>query len=219
MRALKVIDASNTAIKKLPDSTVYLKKLVKLQLNNCHKLKMLPRHFGELEGLKTFDASRSAIKKLPDSFVALINLVELKMTCCTKLRKLPDSFGRLINLEHLVLYGCTNITSLPSTIWKLKSLRVLNMEWCAKLERLPEQLGKMQCLEEINVHFTGIVELPDSLGILSNLEVLEVNGYNLTTPKYMPSSIRNLTSLRKLNLIQQENHTTYTIGEYEIYIL
>lgn len=76
------------------------------------------------------------------------------------------------------------------------------------LKQLPEQLLKMQYLKEINMHFTGIVELPDSIGLLRKLQVLEVNGHILTRPNYMPSSKRNLTSLTKLNLIASENSKT-----------
>lgn len=212
MKALKMIDASGTAIEKLPDSIVDLKRLDKLKLNGCYMLKMLPKHFGSMESLRTFDASQSALRKLPVSFGALNNLVELNMTSCHDLRKLPYSFGRLINLEHLRLYGCVNLSSLPHSIWKLKSLRVLNMELCFRLERLPKHLGKMQCLEELNAHFTGIKELPDSIGLLSKLKVLAVNGFDITTLEYVPSSIWNLKSLTKLNLVQQENDPTITLG-------
>ncbi|KAL8091691.1 hypothetical protein AgCh_034087 [Apium graveolens] len=212
MKALKVIDASETAIQKLPDSIVQLKKLVKLQLRNCFKLEILPKQFGDLEGLRTFDASYSAIRILPDSFVALNRLAELNMTGCANLRKLPNFFGRMSNLEHLRLYGCTNITSLPNSTWKLRSLRVLNMEWCSKLKRLPEQIGKMLCLEEIHAHWTGIQKLPHSIGLLSKLKVLEVDGYDITSLQYVPSSIWNLTSLTELNLVQQENDPSSTLA-------
>lgn len=135
------------------------------------------------------------------------------MTHCADLRKLPNSFGQLINLEHLRLDGCRNLASLPNSTWKLRSLQVLNMEGCSKLERLPEKIGKMLCLEEINAHFTGIQKLPHSIGLLSKLKVLEVDAYDITTLEYVPSCVWNLTSLTKLNLVQQENDPSSTRGE------
>ncbi|KAL8128260.1 hypothetical protein AgCh_015002 [Apium graveolens] len=171
MKCLKMLNASYTLIEHLPDSIGHLKELVDLKLCNCKKLRKLPEQIGNLESLKLFDASCSAIEHLPDTFAGLIKLDKLDLNWCKKL------------------------VSLPNSLWKLKVLRVLNVSEISKLEQLPEQLGKMQCLEELYTLGTNIEALPDSIGLLSSLKIL-----HLPSPKNLPSSIWNLTSLTILSL-------------------
>ncbi|XP_074380794.1 disease resistance protein Roq1-like isoform X1 [Apium graveolens] len=174
MKALKNIDASGTAIEKLPDSITQLKGLVDLNLYNCKKLRKLPEDFGNMEGLEIFDASLSAIEQLPDSFGGLVNLVELYLAYCKKLRNLPNS------------------------ICKLKLLEVLDLSSSSNLEQLPEQLGNMQSLETVHASYTAIEQVPDSIGLLGRLKSLYFT--DCKKLKFVPESIWNLTSVEDLTL-------------------
>ncbi|XP_074344494.1 disease resistance protein Roq1-like isoform X2 [Apium graveolens] len=71
MKALKKIDASYTAIEKLPDSITHLNELVELNLLCCSKLTKLPEQLGEMKGLKKLDAGSTLIKQLPDSIYSI----------------------------------------------------------------------------------------------------------------------------------------------------
>ncbi|KAL8128316.1 hypothetical protein AgCh_015055 [Apium graveolens] len=174
MKALKKIDASWTAIEKLPDSVNQLKGLIRLDLNGCKKLRKLPEDIGNMEGLEIFDARQSAIEQLPDSFGGLVNLVQLSLSDCKKLRNLPNS------------------------ICKLKLLKELDLIYCSNLEQLPEQLGKMQCLETLAASNTAIEQVPDSIGLLGRLTWLSFT--DCEKLKFVPESIWNLTSLQYLRL-------------------
>ncbi|XP_017248549.1 disease resistance protein RPV1-like [Daucus carota subsp. sativus] len=172
LKALKKIDASFTAIEKLPDSITHLKELVELKLSSCKKLTRLPEQLGEIKALKKLDAGGTAIKQLPDSLVSLINM------------------------EDLYLYWCKNLRNLPKDIWKLKLLKKLNLSMCSDLQQLPEQLGKMQCLESLDANNSGIEQVPDSTGQLSRLKELHL--YDCKKLRYVPTSIWNLTSIEDL---------------------
>ncbi|KAL8128307.1 hypothetical protein AgCh_015046 [Apium graveolens] len=174
MKALKKIDASWTAIDKLPDSITKLKGLITLKLYKCKKLRKLPQDIGNMQGLEYFDAGVSAIEQLPDSFGGLVNLVELDLAYCKKLRNLPNS------------------------ICKLKLLKGLYLSCCSNLEQLPEQLGKMQSLEYLSAANTAIEQLPDSIELLGKLKRLLIR--DCKKLKFVPESIWNLTSVEDLSL-------------------
>ncbi|KAL8128302.1 hypothetical protein AgCh_015041 [Apium graveolens] len=174
MKALKKIDASWTAIEKLPDSITQLKGLIKLNLYGCEKLRKLPQDIGNMQGVKYFDAGDSAIEQLPDSFGGLINLVQLGLSYCKKLRNLPNSICKLKLLKQVDLCGCSN------------------------LEQLPEQLGKMQCLETLSASYTAIEQVPDSIELLGRLKSLYFR--DCKKLKFVPESIWNLTSVQNLCL-------------------
>ncbi|XP_074380783.1 uncharacterized protein LOC141721665 isoform X2 [Apium graveolens] len=174
MKALKKINASHTAIEKLPDSITQLKGLIILNLNGCKKLRKLPQDIGNMEGLVKFIARESAIEQLPDSFGGLVNLVHLYLSRCKKLRNLPNSICKLKLLKQLYLGGCSN------------------------LEQLPEQLGKMQCLEYLSAADTAIEQVPDSIGLLGRLKKLFFT--DCKKLKFVPESVWNLTSIKDLTL-------------------
>ncbi|XP_074380495.1 uncharacterized protein LOC141721458 isoform X2 [Apium graveolens] len=178
MKWLKAIDASYTAIEKLPDSITQLKELYFLNLVGCEKLGKLPEQIGNMEGLRTFRASSTAIEQL------------------------PDSFAGLINMEILDLSGCKNLRYLPNSLWKLKSLQVLDLNMCLKLKQLPHKLEKMQFLEELYAARTAIEEVLDTIGLLSRLRILEVSRCNKL--KNLPDSVWNLPSLIQLNIFQED---------------
>ncbi|KAL8128286.1 hypothetical protein AgCh_015025 [Apium graveolens] len=174
MKALKKIDASFTAIKKLPNSITHLMELVELNMFYCRKLRELPEQLGELKSLKKLNAGESAIERLPESCGGLINLVRLHLYKCKKLKNLPDSIGKLRLLEKLYLSSCSN------------------------LEQLPEQLGNMQCLERLFASGTAIEQVPDSIGLLSSLRLLDFQ--DCKKLKIVPKSVWNLNSIENLTL-------------------
>ena len=196
MKTLQKINASFTAIKKLPESITHLKDLIELNLRFCKKLKKFPEQFGELKGLKKLNAGHSAIEQLPDSITQLKELLTLYLFGSKKLRKLPeqignmeglrtfhasnsaleqlpDSFSCLINLERLYLSECKNLANLPNSIWQLKSLKVLHLESYSSLVQLPEHSGMVQCSQDLHAYRTSKEEVPpDSIGQLRRLQVL-----------------------------------------------
>ncbi|KAL8128293.1 hypothetical protein AgCh_015032 [Apium graveolens] len=195
LKALKKIDASFTAIQKLPDSVIHLKELAELNLRYCERFRELPEQLGELKGLKKLDAHSTAIKQLPDSITRLKELGELKLRYCSNLTKLPEQLGEMWGLKNLdAAYSA--IKQLPDSVTKLKGLVTLELNGCENLIKLPEEIGNMEGLKRFTADDSAIEELPDSFGGLINLVTLRLS--SCKNLRNLPNSICNLKLLEEL---------------------
>ncbi|RDX68598.1 TMV resistance protein N, partial [Mucuna pruriens] len=210
-----------TSLTEVHPSLVHHKKLVRVDLKDCKRLKTLPSKM-EMSSLKDLNLSGcSGFKYLPEFGESMEHLSELSLEG-TDIRKLPSSLGCLVGLALLDLGNCKNLVCLPDTIHKLKSLKVLDVSGCSKLSSLPEGLKEIKSLEELNASETAIQELPSSVFYLENLKVISVAGCkgpvsntvnrfflpfkwlfgNQQTPIgfRLPPSLPNLPSLKIINL-------------------
>jgi len=73
------------------------------------------------------------------------------------------------------LRGCRSLTSLPCNI-SLDSLEILILSGCWKLKKFPKIVGDMKRLKELKLDGTAIEELPLSIGRLSGLTILNLEG-------------------------------------------
>jgi Leucine-rich repeat (LRR) protein len=94
----------------------------------------------------------------------------------TAITKLPNSIEHLTGLASLNLRDCKNLVCLPNTNFNFKFLKDVDISECSKLERLPENLGNAESVEELNVSGTAIRQVPSSIGLLKNLEMLSFRG-------------------------------------------
>ncbi|XP_034674372.1 disease resistance protein RPP2B-like [Vitis riparia] len=153
MKHLSELSLEGTGIKGLPLSIEYLARLVLLNLRNyCLKLKELPEVLENMWSLLELFLDGTAIKELPSSIQHLSGLV-------------------LLNLRE-----CKSLAILPHSICTLKSLQTLILSGFSKLDNLPEGLGSLQALEKLEAAGTAIKELPPSISLLENLEVLSFKG-------------------------------------------
>ncbi|KAB1210647.1 putative WRKY transcription factor 19 [Morella rubra] len=123
------------------------------------------------------------------------NLKELILSNCINLEEIHDSVGLLDNLVRLYLNGCSKLRSFPRTI-KLRSLEDLDLEYCSSLLNFPEIEGEMKNLYKINLVESGMKELPSSIRNISGLRKLRLDRCkNLT---HLPGSIIQLQHLEFL---------------------
>ncbi|KAA0047980.1 TMV resistance protein N-like [Cucumis melo var. makuwa] len=108
-----------------------------------------------------------------------------------------ESVGCLKKLEQLNLRQCTNLVKLPSYL-RLKSLEYLSLSGCCKLESFPTIAENMKSLYELDLDFTAIKELPSSIGYLTKLSELKLNG--CTNLISLPNTIYLLRNLENLLL-------------------
>ncbi|KAM3337617.1 hypothetical protein P3S68_031942 [Capsicum galapagoense] len=78
----------------------------------------------------------------------------------------------------------------------MESLKLLKLNNCPKLDTFPEINGDMHCLKELTLNSTWIRELPLSIGNLSGLYDLNLNGCEDLVS--LPNSLCNLMNLQFL---------------------
>ncbi|GKE07446.1 NB-ARC domains-containing protein [Tanacetum coccineum] len=145
----------------------------------------------------------------PD-FSEITNLEELNLEGCVNMVTVHPSIGMLKRLVVLNMRDCRQARSFPSKV-EMDSLRVLNLSGCLKVNKLSEDLGRIKSLTELQVDRTAITELPsflinlhfycnleqvpESIGGLSCLERLGLEGNNFTI---LPVSLSQVSHLRHL---------------------
>ncbi|CAN6722755.1 unnamed protein product [Malus baccata var. baccata] len=196
MKELSVLRLDETAIKELPSSIKNLSGLVSLDLRCCKNIQGLPSSI-YMRSLKSLNLSGcSKFEKLPEISDVMKELSELCLDG-TAIRDLPFTIKNLTGLRTFNLKGCLQLKSLPSSICKLKSLRWFSLSGSKNLEKFPEILEVMEELHWLRLDETAIEELPSSINNLTGLRRLSLEG--CLKFKSLPCSIY-FKSLKDLTL-------------------
>ncbi|RHN58716.1 putative TIR domain, winged helix-turn-helix DNA-binding domain-containing protein [Medicago truncatula] len=139
-----------------------------------YPLESLPKKFSA-EKLVILDLSYSLVEKLWCGVQDLINLKEVTLSFSEDLKELPD-FSKAINLKVLNIQRCYMLTSVHPSIFSL---------------------DKLENIVELDLSRCPINALPSSFGCQSKLETLVLRGTQIES---IPSSIKDLTRLRKLDI-------------------
>ncbi|XP_077214014.1 putative disease resistance protein At4g27220 [Tasmannia lanceolata] len=103
MKALVVLDLSNTKISSLPPSLPYFKNLKTLCLDGCMRLDDISL-LGGLVKLEVLSLRKTAVKELPIEIGQLSNLKVLDLRWCHALTMVaPNVISRLTKLEELYM--------------------------------------------------------------------------------------------------------------------
>ncbi|KAK5576072.1 hypothetical protein RB653_007210 [Dictyostelium firmibasis] len=156
-----------------------LSKLCVLNLNQT-RIVELPKEFGDLKSLEKLYLDFNSLVTLPHSFRLLKNLEELSLSF-NSMTELPREVCFLVNLKKLMIEG-NQIQFLPNEISQLSKLMVLNV--CKnKLDSLPASIGQLSQLVSLNLNNNSqLVSLRPTMGLLSNLTELKLEGTRLKTP-------------------------------------
>lgn len=217
---LEIVDLSGMSLDSLPNPSLNLVSICKLDLSNnnlqmipesliarllnvvvldvhSNQLKCLPNSIGCLSKLKVLNISGNLIESLPRTIENCRSLEELNANF-NKLTRLPDTIGfELKNLKKLSI-NSNKLVFLPHSISYLQSLRILDARLNC-LRSLPEDIENLTELEVLNVsqNFQYLASLPDSIGLLQSLMELDVS-YNKISR--LPESIICLKMLQKLSV-------------------
>jgi len=141
-------------------------------------------------------ANFSSINKLK-------NLTSLKLHCSLYDElNISSNFFRLTKLKNLEIDECAIIPSSKSLTWSnFKNLEHLYMatvdeEYYREVFDF-KYLGDMPSLKEVHIFAMGYPSIPESIGNLKNLEILELKFNEITE---IPKSIGKLQKLRVLDL-------------------
>jgi len=178
---IKELYLNGTAIREIPSSIECLCELAELHMRNCKQFEILP-----------------------SSICKLRKLQRLNLSGCLQFRNFPELLEPMECLRYLYLEQ-TRITKLPSPIGNLKGLACLEVGNCKYLNdiecfvdlQLSERWVDLDYLRKLNLGGCHISVVPDSLGCLSSLEVLDLSGNNFCT---IPLSINKLFELQYLGL-------------------
>ncbi|MEK6261045.1 MAG: COR domain-containing protein [Planctomycetota bacterium] len=182
---LQTLDVSRNQLKMLPESLGQITHLQTLVVFN-NELTTLPESLGQLSQLQTLDLFQNQLTELPKSFSDLVQLRVLSISA-NRFSSIPTWLGELERLETLGLIR-NHITELPESLAKLTQLRAFFVGESEKLKHSERAAWK---------HETKLTSLPAWVGRLKHLEILGLEGNNLTD---LPSTLCELVSLRDLRI-------------------
>ncbi|KAL6332030.1 hypothetical protein AAG906_020389 [Vitis piasezkii] len=194
-----------SSLESLPRNFHKLERLQSLSCKGCLKMKKIK---DDMENLKRLDLRETGIEELPSSIGHLKALQHLDLSGCKSLRSLSESICNLSSLETLILKrwlseikdDMKNLKACESSdsICNLSSLETLTVKKCSNLKGFPEIKDDMENLKKLDLSFTGIEELPSSIGRLKALKHLNLKCCAELVS--LPDSICNLSSLETLDV-------------------
>lgn len=225
LRYLNLDGVNLTTIDDWPLVVNMLPSLRVLRLSGCSLLnanQSLPRL--NLSNLEELDLSYNTFNH-PAASCWFWNVTQLKLLnieATGLYGRFPDVLGEMMSLQILDIsyYVGTSKGIMIPDLKNLCSLEIIDLsssllyrDATELFEHLPHcSTNKLQELHLSDNSIHGV--LPNTIGQLTSLTVVELNINNITGP--VPASIGNLTSLRTLNLAQ--NHFTGQVP-YEIGML
>ncbi|GLJ15088.1 hypothetical protein SUGI_0246630 [Cryptomeria japonica] len=193
-------------LRSIPKSIGDIKNLTKLCLTWCNA-RNLPEEFCHLQSLEHLQLQYfKKLLSLPSCFGHLTELRHLDLGYCVALRELPDSCKQLRFLQHLDLGGCEKLTLQLDILENMTKLKYLNLSFCRQVENLPsDHITNQASLSELYLNQTRLRKLPDNIGRLSKLRVLEISPFpGCFWMQSLPDSMGNLTLLEKLHCTSLE---------------
>ncbi|XP_057997596.1 disease resistance-like protein DSC1 [Hevea brasiliensis] len=222
---LSCLDLKNCKrLKNIPCTISKLASLEKLIVSGCSSINKFPE---VSKSIKKLFLCGTAIEEIPSSIEYCSELIELSMHNCKKFRILPSCICKLKSLQKLILSGCsifecfpeileamgslrclyldgTAIMNLPSPIENLTGLSSLELRNCKRIQGLAELISiidssgsHLQYLRKLYLTGCGMFYIPNCIGYLFSLEVLDLSGNSFSD---LPHSIRMLTELQYLGL-------------------
>ena len=154
------------------------------------------------------------MKHLPPRIGSLVNLQVLSLSCLEKLQDLPQEIGNLRKLQQLIIdngNGCAMNVTLPSSIGKLENLRVLKLYGALdprdigledarrplKFKPLPNTIGNLRKLEVLDLGRNGLKTVPAAIASLTQLKTLRLEYNDLRS---VPDFVGNFKVLKELSL-------------------
>ena len=189
---------------EIPSTISSLSKLTYLNLSSSSFSSQIPLEFSQLSQMSSIDLSFNhdlEIKKpsLGSLVENLTQLEELDLSGVSIISIVPNILANLSSLTSLRLSDCQLNGEFPIGIFKLPNLRVLDVHINEGLTGYLPDFQRSSPLEKMilaSTNFSG--KLPDSIGNLSSLTVIDMLGCNFSG--FIPSSLGNLKHLNSLDL-------------------
>lgn len=200
LKRLRILNLRGNPVKKLPSEIGLLGKLEILDIGFT-KIKELPSEFGELKTLKRLHIDYTEIKHLPKSTTKLTGLEYIHMVGPETI-DLAETIDFLSVLPNFTELDLPTISKIPDNIINLKKLRQLNIyQHDFKDYKKPLQtISKIESLRGLRLYDYGSkVNLPSEIGLLKQLELLELLFYGGIS---LPEEISNLRNLKNFGFTE-----------------
>ncbi|KAB2607398.1 disease resistance protein [Pyrus ussuriensis x Pyrus communis] len=158
----------------------------------CH-LKDWPMN--SLEDYSAISLMGNEICNLPDELVCP-KLQILLLQSNFRVEEIPEDFFQSPNALRVFDISSTEISSLPSSFNLLTKLQTLHLDRCQSIMDV-SILGELKKLEVLSLRESGIEELPEEIGHLTNLRMLDLtmSTYIATIPSNVISRLSKLEEL------------------------
>ncbi|XP_028943844.1 putative disease resistance RPP13-like protein 1 [Malus domestica] len=219
-------------LSKLPKGLHQLSFLQELHINDCESLVSFP-DVGLPPSLKVLEIKHCKSLTYIAKYQIPQNLKRIEIWFCGSLKSLVEEEEELVvscsssfsvSLEHLEVYYCPSLTSLSLRGQLYRALKHLQIIECEGLQLIASDRffhdNTNNCLEYINiVRCPNLKSLPEGLCHLTNLQAFTVRGCRKL--EVSPEDIRNLTSLKELEIDCLEGLTSFppnltSLGIYEV---
>ncbi|XP_045787086.1 TMV resistance protein N-like isoform X2 [Trifolium pratense] len=152
----------------------------------------LTEPFKQFSNLTVMNFSNNKyITTIPD-VTKVENLRELRLDSCDNLTTVHESIGFLKHLVHLTASRCSKLENFLQRMF-LPSLKVLDLDSCVKLEHFPDIVAEMNEPLEIHMRYTSIKKLPNSIGNLIGLVLIDMQ--RCCKLEYLPDSLFSLPNV------------------------
>ncbi|CAI9261087.1 unnamed protein product [Lactuca saligna] len=155
----------------------------------------------------------NCIEKLPDHQLHF-PILDTFLIGSNDLSIIPDDFFGGMKEVKVLDMSLNNITSLPQSLKLLKKLITLNLNFNTYLNEI-SIVGELKDLEILKVRGTGIKVIPEEIGQLNNLRLLDAGECN-DLSDVTPSVISKLTWLEELNIGTEKKNAVSRLGLMEI---
>ncbi|XP_058733730.1 uncharacterized protein LOC131605386 [Vicia villosa] len=190
---LRILDLSHSGnLIKMPDFREF-PNLERLNLKGCIKLVSLDPSIGLLRKIVSLNLEDcKCLVSIPNNIFGLSSLKDLKMSGCSRC-----CFKEFNNTRHLVTSESASHSQSTSSInkWTTKLYHSLFPPPITNTVMFPSLLS-IYCLREVDISYCGLSQLPEAIGCLRSLEMLNLGGNNFVT---LPS-LRELSKLVRLSL-------------------
>lgn len=198
---LKIFRLRQLECVDLPDTLVRMGSLLELHISDMPNLTQLPKGMAAMAQLKSIRIHNCPkLTDIWESIQGLESLQELNITD-TPITEVPASIGSCLNLQKLHIYmnSAIRVDDALCNLHHLQELNLFTNDNAPKYSlQLPDRWNEMRALKKI--YFRGVQlggKLPDSMGLLPNLECLQVLFAGLET---LPPDVSGWGYLRELTV-------------------
>lgn len=194
--------ASNRMSGSLPSCLGSVKGLAYVRVERNVLSGPLPPSFGELTMLETLSVGSNRFNgTIPEQWGGMTNLQSMHIGPNRLVGPLPETLAALVKLEYLALSNMAINGEVPWVIASLPRLRQLFMSRCGLTGTIPAFLARLplETLSATHNHLFGA--LPEALGNLTRLEILQLADNQLTS---LPRSMGRLSRLKRVDFSRNQ---------------